>query len=73
MTESITMLQTRMFSEDGHSIQQGEEGMTYLDVRESEARHMYAKDWARPATEAEITHTKLAKAAYAGTNTPYGG
>ena len=72
MTESIVMLQTRKFTE-GFSVIQGTEDECILDVRENTARSLFAKGYARKATDGEINHAKIARAAYAGTNINYGG
>ncbi len=58
MTESITMLQTRKATESGFTVRQFFEGGTYTDIAENTARSMFAKGWARKATEDEVTNLK---------------
>ena len=65
MTESITMLQTRMATENGFTVSQYFEGFTYTDVAENAARGMFAKGWARKATEGEISNLKKAGETFA--------
>lgn len=66
MTESIVMLETRKFAE-GRGVMQGIKGEVIEDIRESTARGLFANDYARKATVAEIQFSKIAKAAYAAT------